>query len=248
MSPFALLDPAVRLAYAAVTSVSSVLPLPPGLAVLVGVGVLTVAARAALLPLALRGARADLARRAVAPQVERLRKRHRGDPAKLSSEVAAVYREAGTSQFAGFGAALLQLPVLSALYRVVVVPTVGGHPNAVLAANVWGVPLSAHWPAVLSSAGLFSGAGLVFVVLVAGLGGLAWLSSRQVAARTAAAVAANGTAPEAVPGAAAVARIGRLLPYGTVVFAAFAPLLVGAYLLVTTAWTVGERALLPRFA
>lgn len=38
----------------------------------------------------------------------------------------------------------------------------------------------------------------------------------------------------------------RLLPYGTVVFAAFVPLAAGIYLLTTTAWTAAERTLLRR--
>lgn len=246
MSLLAVLDPAVRVAYDLVTATAGVLPLPRGLSVLVGVAVLTVVVRTALLPLALRSVRAEKARRSVAPQIAKLRKKYRGDPARLATEVGAAYRAAGTSTFAGFGSALLQVPVLSTIYRVVVVPTVGGHPNAVLAANLWGVPLSTHWPAVLSASGLVSIPGLVFVGFVCALLALAWLSSRQLAARAAEAAAAGG--PEDVPGGAAVARLARLLPYGTVAFAAFSPLLVGVYLLVTTAWTLAERALLPRFA
>jgi hypothetical protein len=36
----------------------------------------------------------------------------------------------------------------------------------------------------------------------------------------------------------------RLLPFGSIVFAAFAPVATGIYLLVTTAWTVAQRAVL----
>lgn len=243
MSVLSLLDPAVRVAYGLVTTISSALPLPSGAAVLVGVAVLTVVVRAALLPLALRGVRADKARRSVAPQIAKLRTKYRDDPTRMTAEVTAAYRAAGTSMFAGFGASLLQLPLLSTVYRVVVVPTVGGHANAVLTASLWGLPVSTHWPAMLSAAGLLSAPGAAFVVLVALLVVLAWLSSRQVAAR---AFEAGGAGD--APGAAVVARVGRLLPYGTVAFAVVAPLLVGVYLLVTTAWSVGERALLPRLA
>ncbi len=37
-----------------------------------------------------------------------------------------------------------------------------------------------------------------------------------------------------------------LLPYGTVAVAALAPVGVGLHLVSTTAWTVAERAVLPR--
>ena len=40
--------------------------------------------------------------------------------------------------------------------------------------------------------------------------------------------------------------IARLLPFGTVAAALAVPLAVTLYLLTTTAWTVTERALLPR--
>ena len=241
MSPFALLDPAVHLAYVFVTSVAATLPLSSGAAAVCAVALLTVLVRTALLPLAVRAAGADRARRAVAPQVDKLRKKYRDDPARLTEEVNQAYRDAGTSPLAGMGAALLQLPVISTVYRVVVVPTIAGHPNVLLAANLWGVPLSVHWPQVLAGAGLVSGPGLLLVLLLGTLTALAWGTSRQVAARVPAPA-------DAAPGQAAVARIGRLAPFATVVFAAFSPLLVGTYLAVTTAWSVGERALLPRFA
>lgn len=241
MSPFALLDPAVRLAYSFVTSVAELLPLPSGAAAVCAVALLTVLVRTALLPLAVRAARADRARRAVAPAVDKLRKKYRDDPARLTKEVSQVYRDAGTSPLAGMGAALVQLPVVSTVYRVVVVPTIAGHPNVLLAANLWGVPLSVHWPQVLAAAGLVSGPGLLLVLLLGTLTGLAWVWSRQLSAQT-------PEPADAPPGLAAAARIGRLAPFATVAFAAFSPLLVGTYLAVTTAWSVGERALMPRFA
>jgi YidC/Oxa1 family membrane protein insertase len=246
VSPYALLDPAVRIAYSFVTATASVLPLPPGPAVVVGVVLMTLLARAAMVPLALRGVRAENARRALAPQITRLRARHRGDPARLAEEITSAYRDAGTSPIAGIGPALLQLPVLSTVYRVVVVPTIGGHPNAIVAANMWGIPLSAHWPQVLSVAGILSVPGLVFVAFVAALAGLAWFSSRQVAARATASAATTGG--DLAPARASVGRLIRLAPFGTVVFGVVSPLLVGTYLVVTTAWTLAERALLPRFA
>lgn len=90
-----------------------------------------------------------------------------------------------------------------------------------------GAPLSAHWVPTLAAAGLVSTPAALFVALLLALLALAWASSRQ--------------AKEGPP-------LLRLLPYGTVAFAAVAPLAVSVYLLSTTTWSVAERALLPRLA
>ncbi|SDS74568.1 YidC/Oxa1 family membrane protein insertase [Jiangella sp. DSM 45060] len=45
---------------------------------------------------------------------------------------------------------------------------------------------------------------------------------------------------------ALMARLGRILPFGTVVVAAFLPLAAALYLLVTTTWTAAERSVLWR--
>ncbi|MBO0817800.1 MAG: hypothetical protein J2P30_21935, partial [Actinobacteria bacterium] len=42
------------------------------------------------------------------------------------------------------------------------------------------------------------------------------------------------------------AALARVLPYFSVVVAAFVPLAAGVYLLTTTAWTLAERVLLQR--
>jgi YidC/Oxa1 family membrane protein insertase len=59
---------------------------------------------------------------------------------------------------------------------------------------------------------------------------------------------ATGLADVTRGGAAASlpAALGRMLPYFTVVVAAFVPLAAGVYLLTTTAWTLAERALVQR--
>jgi YidC/Oxa1 family membrane protein insertase len=201
--------------------------------------VLTLIARTALLPLAVRSVRADRARTALLPELHRVRVRHADDPARLATETAQVYRTAGVSPVAGLGAALAQLPVLATLYRVVVAPTVGGHANPVLSASILGGPLSAHWLVLVSSAGPLSAASAGFVVVLALLLATAWVSVRQSAAR----MAATGS-----QGSGLVARIMRLLPYATVGFAVVSPIGVGIYLVVTTAWSTAERALLPRLA
>lgn len=237
MSPFALLDPVVTVSHAAVVALADVVhPLTGAADVAVAVVLLTVAVRLALLPLAVRVVRADLARRALAPQVARLRRRHGDDPERLVREIGAVHRAAGISPFAGLLPALTQAPVLATVYRLCVVTTVAGHPNAVLAAQLFGAPLAAHAPTAVAAAGVMSGPGLVVLALLAGLVVVAWLSSAQAVRRL-------GDAAEVPAGQVTLVRV---LPFGTLVVAAFAPLALAVHLLVSTAWTLAERAVLPR--
>ena len=95
--------------------------------------------------------------------------------------------------------------------------------SEVAAAVVLGAPLSSGWLPVLAAGG--AGAALALGLLLGALLLLAHLQARRVQ---------DGPA------------VLRLLPYGTVVVAALAPLAVGAYLLTSTAWTVAERAALDR--
>jgi YidC/Oxa1 family membrane protein insertase len=262
----ALLDPAVHLAYFAVTELAAALPgaVPSGSRIALAVLLVTWAARAALLPLAISAARARRASAAMSGEVARLQRRYAGDPARLGQELRAAYREAGVSPLAGLLPTVAQLPVISTMYRLVVVPVIAGHPNAVLNAVVLGVPLGGHWPGLLATAGVVSGTALGLAVLVAALAVLAWMSSRQAtrAAGTAAAAGSTATTGSTVTtrstattlstattaagtgSPVAMARLVRALPFVTVGFAVIAPPAVGLYLLAATAWTVTERALL----
>lgn len=217
---FALFNDAVGVAYHLVTALTSTL----GSAAL-AIVIFTIAVRIALLPLARRAARAGRERQRLAPQVAELRKRHPDDPATLYRETAALHKAEGTSTFAGFGATLLQLPVFSVVYRLFLSPSIGGHANLLLAQSLFGTRLGTRFLGVA-----FGLHGLVFLGLFALIALVAWWSGRRI--------------PEVPEG-----RLGtslRLLPYGTVLFAGYVPLAAGLYLLTTTAWTAGERAVLWR--
>lgn len=82
----------------------------------------------------------------------------------------------------------------------------------------------------------------MFLGLFALLALIAALSAR--AARTAV-ISAPGTATTS--GAAGLTTaITRLLPFTTLIIAAFVPLAAGLYLLTSTAWTLAERTVLGR--
>ena len=135
---------------------------------------------------------------------------------------------------------LLQLPFFSVMYRLFLSRTVDGRANGLLSQHLFGTPRGSHW---LTGAGLLSGQGLVFLGLFVLLALVATLSARAAKAAAPVAPAVGGGAP--VSGA--MGAIMKLLPYSTLIIAAFVPLAAGLYLLTTTTWTVAERVLLRRW-
>jgi YidC/Oxa1 family membrane protein insertase len=193
----------------------------------------TVAVRLILMPLSLRGLRGQTAAARLAPQLQALQKKYGKQPERLQREMTALYKREGTSMFAGLTPFLLQWPLLSVVYVLFRSAQIGGKPNTLLTRDLFGVPLGSHW---LAGAGPASVHGLVFLGVFALLAGLCWLSVRLGKLMTPAQpLAADGTS---APGGALI----RVLPYVTLVIAAFVPLAAGIYLIVSTGWALAERA------
>ena len=206
-------------------------PVLGGLAAVAAIIAITLAVRIVLMPLSFRAFRGQAAAARLAPQLQALRQRHARQPERLQREMAALYKREGTSMFASITPFLLQWPLLSVMYLLFRSAQVGGKPNTLLAHDLFGVPLGSHW---LDGAGPASMHGLVFLGVFALLAGLSWLSVRLgqwMSAQQAGTDGAN------VPGGAFI----RVLPYMTVVIAAFVPLAAGIYLLVSTGWALAER-------
>jgi YidC/Oxa1 family membrane protein insertase len=247
----------VDAAYYVVSTLAAALtPLTGGLAVAVAIVVSTVAVRLLLLPLSYYALRGQVAQSRLAPQLQALRQRHRGDPDRLTREVRVLYRDHGASMFAGYLPLLLQWPLLSVMYLLFRSGTVGGAPNTLLRHHLFTVLFGTHW---LTAPGPLSGQGAVFAGLFALLivaGYLAVRVSRRLFPASAVApspapCSAVAPSPAAgpvaagapAPGSAAASSpwLGRLTPLLTVVFAAFLPLAGVLCLLTTTAWTLLER-------
>ncbi len=190
----------------------------------VAIALFTLAVRVLLLPLSLRQARAHRDRLRIAPQIQRLRERHRDNPDRLNRELAALYAKEGTSPLAGCLPGLAQAPFFAVTYQLFISATIAGQPNALLAQSALGVPLGEHFAAVVATSGLFSPAALVFAGLFALLAVLAWVTSRRM-----------GEVP---------IKALRLLPFGVILAAGVFPLAAGIYLLVSTAWSTAERIVL----
>ena len=172
----------VDAAYHLVSGFTSFLtPALGGAAAVAAIIVFTVASRALLMPLSLRGLRGQAAAARLAPQLQALRQRYAKQPERLQREMTALYKREGTSMFAGLTPFLLQWPLLSVMYLLFRSAQVGGKPNALLSRDLFGVPLGSHW---LAGAGPASAHGLVFLGVFALLAVLCWLSVRLAKAMT----------------------------------------------------------------
>ena len=256
-----LLGVPVGAAYHLVSALTQLLtPVAGGLAAVAAIVLFTAAVRLLISPLSLLALRGQAAMTRLAPQVQALRARFGRQPERFSSELAALYKREGASPFAGFLPLLAQWPILSVMYLLFRSATVDGAQNRLLSDGLFGVPLGAHW---LSGASLLSAHDALFLAVFAVLAALCWLSAR-LARRTAPAAPPAAAAPagrratkalaattrpdpaEALADSQAAAWLTRVLPYLTVVIAAFAPLAAALYLLTTVAWTIAERRLFLR--
>ena len=249
---FSFLGVPVDAAYYLVSGFTGVLtPVLGGLAAVAAIIAFTMAVRVLLVPLTLRALRGQAVQARVAPQLQALRQRYARQPERLQREMSALYKREGTSLFAGIAPLLLQWPFLSVIDLLFRSPQVGGKPNTLLSRDLFGVPLGTHW---LSGAGPASLQGVVFLGVFALLAGLCWLSARQGRLMTAQAAGSPGAGKAAATAAATTAGTGasgllvKVLPYLTVVIAAFAPLAAGIYLLTSLAWSLAEREFFRRSA
>ncbi len=256
---FSIFGVPVDAAYHLVSGFTAILtPALGGVAAVAAIIVVTMVVRILLMPLSFRALRGQATSARLAPQLLDLRQRYARQPERLQQEMSALYKREGTSMLAGFTPFLLQWPFLSVMYLLFRSPVVAGRPNTLLSHDLFGVPLGMHW---LSGAGLASAQGAVFLGVFALLAGLCWLSSRLAQLMSAQAATAPPAPAKASPGrkakagpstagrTGAVAGTGALvkvLPYLTVVIAAFAPLAAGIYLITSTGWSLAERRLFLR--
>lgn len=234
---FAFLDVPVAGAYHLVLALSTLLaPLLGAASTVAAIIGFTILVRLLLHPLSRAALRGERARAVLAPQVNALREKHKHDPRRLNEELANLYRESGTSIFAGCLPILLQAPFLSVMYRLFESSTISGKPNDLLRQSLFGATLNQHWLPVMQGAVPFTPTGLVFLILFALQAAVATYTLHWQNTHSAT------TQQTALPGS----RLLRVLPYGTILIAAFLPLAAGIYLLTTNAWTAAERAWLRR--
>lgn len=213
-------------------------PVLGGLAAVAGIVVITAAFRLLVTPLTFRALRGQAAQARLAPELQRLRQRYGKQPERLQSELTALYRREGTSMFAGFAPLLAQWPVYSVLYLMFRSPSVSGGPNRLLSRDLLGVPLGSHW---LSGAGAVSVHDAVFVGALALLAAACWLAAKAARSLLPPPSPVTATAADGTATPQALTAVTKVLPYLTVVIAAFAPLAGAIYLITSTGWSAAER-------
>ena len=246
-------------AYSLVTALATLLfPFVGTFATALTVVLITVLVRTALIPVGRSQVRAEFIRRKLAPQLQEIQRRYKKNPELMQRKTAELYSAEKASPFAGCLPTLAQAPVVSTVYGLFILTTINGHPNSLLADQLFGVPLGTSLMHLIGSGDAWPGL-LVYVTLLAIIAAVAWLSRRTALATA----ALGGTAPDATalgalaaPGMQAapgtpgsmpqLTGILSWMPFITVIFAAIVPLAATLYLAVTTTWTFVERSLLRR--
>ncbi|KNX39516.1 hypothetical protein VV01_15300 [Luteipulveratus halotolerans] len=153
--------------------------------------------------------------------------------------VRSAYRASRDGR-AGCLPILVQMPVISVVYRLFTTTTIAGHANLLLSQSLLGAPLGLH---LVAAAGWQVA---VFAVLLVAVAAVAWASYRFTRRTATAPTLPESATPEM---AAAMERTARVLPalsFGTVIAVAVLPLAAGLYLLTSTAWALAERLWLHR--
>ncbi|KJK36336.1 hypothetical protein UK23_42195 [Lentzea aerocolonigenes] len=180
----------------------------------------TMAVRLMLHPLARAAVRGEKAKAKLAPEIQKLQKKYGKDVMRLSEESQKVYKANGVSMFAGILPMLATMPFFMVMYQVATTP------SPLLEGTFFGISLSAHFVSTFA---------WVFFVLFGLLAVVAYLTVRWQQSRMT-------TTP--TPGF--MTGLVKVMPFMTILVAAYLPLAAGLYLLTTTTWTIAERALLYR--
>ncbi|MGZ3147990.1 YidC/Oxa1 family membrane protein insertase [Lentzea chajnantorensis] len=180
----------------------------------------TIVVRLALHPLYRAAVRGEKAKAKLAPEIRELQKKYGKDLVRFSEESQKVYQSNGVSMFAGLLPMLATAPFFMVVYQVVTTP------NPLLEGTLFGVSLGSHFT---------TGFAWVFFALFAALAVVAYLTVRWQRSQL-----------TTTPAPGFMTGLVKVLPFGTILVAAYLPLAAGLYLLTTTTWTIAERALLYR--
>jgi YidC/Oxa1 family membrane protein insertase len=86
----------------------------------IAIVILTLIVRTIVAPLSTKQLRSSKELQRVAPLVREVKRKHKGNARKIQEETMALYKEHGVNPAAGCLPALLQLPILVALYQVLI--------------------------------------------------------------------------------------------------------------------------------
>ena len=206
----------------------------------------TLLVRAALIPVGISQAKAERTRARLAPKLAKLQRKHGKNPERLQRETMALYRSEGTTPFAGFLPMLVQVPVVGIVYALFILPTIAGHPNALLQQTFFGVPLGSSLAGSMAAGTPTPATFAVFGVIVVMIALVGEVTRRVFRPQAVSGAAADSGASAALLGSPLALRMLGLLQFVTAVIAVFVPLAAALYLLVTVSWTLVQRVLLRR--
>jgi YidC/Oxa1 family membrane protein insertase len=218
-------------------------PLAGEAAAAASVILLTLLVRAALIPAGVAQAKAEQSRSRLAPRLRELQRRHARDRERLQRETMKLYADEGVSPFAGCLPMLAQAPVLGVVYALFAFAAIAGHPNALLAQDLAGVPLGTGFAVAVAGGTASAATFAVFGVLIAVIVITAEITRRRF--RPAPGADASPVA-DASPLAGATGRLVGALQFTTAVVALFVPLAAALYLATTVVWTLLQRLILRR--
>lgn len=207
---------------------------------------LTVAMRLLLFPLFVKQIRAQRAMQTLAPQINELKAKHKGDRETLNAETMKLYREHGANPLMGCLPLLLQMPVFFALFHVLRRFKPGGRPlygisqellDSGARAKIFGAPISAAFNSKQSLLDSVSASAttvrVVAIVMVILMGASTYFTQRQMIARS------GPVDPQQ-------AMVQKFMLYVIPVSFAFSgtifPIGVLLYWLTTNIWSMGQQA------
>ncbi|WP_216211785.1 membrane protein insertase YidC [Amycolatopsis aidingensis] len=222
-----------------------------GLAWVLAIAFLVFTIRALLLRPALGQLRAARRTQELAPQIQWIREKHRGDQPRIAREIQQLHAEHGTSPFGGCLPALIQLPAFLSLFWVLRGFTPDAQSNQVfdragvesfLGADLFGAKLgnwlsqpSAELLAVGTDRAHMLAVGIPLILLA----GLATYLSMRMSLRR--------QDTTANPQVATISKaMMYLAPVGMLVSGSFFPMPIGVllYFLANNVWTFGQQRLL----
>ena len=234
LPPLAALLGAASAALAGIADL--IAPLTGSASAAASVVLLTLLVRITLIPAGIAQARAEQLRSRLAPRLRELQTRHRRDPERLRRETMKLYADENASPFAGCLPMLAQAPVIGLVYTLFVHTEIGGHANALLSEQLWGVPLGTSLVGAVAS-------GAADAAMLAVFGGVIGVIVVAEVTRRVLRVSQEAIAESPMGGAM---RGMGALQFTTAVVAAFVPLAAALYLATTVTWTLGQRWLLRR--
>lgn len=234
-------------AYSLITGLSTALhPLLGASSSAITIVLITLLVRTILIPVGLSQARAAQTRTRLAPQLAELQRRYGKDREKLQRETMKLYTDEKASPLAGCLPMLLQIPVVSTIYALFILPTINGHPNSLLSDTLFGIPLGSNLTHLFTVGTLTWPMFAVFAGLIALIATVAQLSRKLLPMPVATPAVPAAPPTPGMPDLSGMTRILSFMPFMTAVIAAFVPLAAGLYLLITVSWSLGERLILRR--